>query len=291
MRRPPERVEIPEEEDLQRERFARILAVLIVVATLGVACVEYLHSIADKSADAAGVSAQKLSVERQGELVRAEDRARAEVDIYAFEAQERTQQGNAFQEYLNPTVQQGSAQASLLQLAEARWSTLADLTGDLTSVKSTGTTSQAQDAAFPNVLLSQASKEADRLFALEDAQNQLRGDWQARVGLLSVVLTMLAVAIYLFGLSLALHAAIRRWLVGLGVVLMAGAGLWTVVLLFANPSAPNDKAADAYADGVYSFSTFYTHSGDQGLKEADAGFTRVRRATEGPFNMVLEAKL
>ena len=37
MMRPPERVEIPEAEDMRRERFARVLAVLIVVATLGVA--------------------------------------------------------------------------------------------------------------------------------------------------------------------------------------------------------------------------------------------------------------
>ena len=274
MRRPPERVEIPEEEDLRRERFARLLAVLIVVATLGVACVEYLHAVADKSADAAGVEAQKLSVERQGELVRAEDRARAEVDIYDASAQERTQQGNAFQEYLNPSVQQGSAEGNLLQLEESRWSALADLTGDLTTVKTTGATSPAQDSAFPNVLFAQAGKDSDRLFALADAQNQLRSDWQSRVGLLSVVLTMLAVAIYLFGLSLAMHAAVRRWLVGLGVVLMAGAGLWTVVLLFTTPSGSDERAADAYADGEYALNTFYTHPGDEGLKEADAAFTK-----------------
>jgi tetratricopeptide (TPR) repeat protein len=274
VRRPPERVEIPEEEDLNRERFARILAILIVVATLGVACVEYLHSVADKNADAAGVEAQKLSVERQGELVRADDKARAELDVYAFSSQERTQQGNAFQEYLNPAVKQGSAEGNLLQLEETRWSTLADLTGELTSVKSSGATSPAQDLAFPNVLLAQASRTADRLFALEDAQNQLRGDWQSRVGLLSVVLTLLAVAIYLFGLSLALHAAVRRWLVGLGVVLMAGAGVWTLALLFTIPSGSDEKAADAYSEGMFALNTFYTHAGDEGLKQADADFTK-----------------
>ncbi len=274
MMKPPERVEIPEEEELHRERFARVLAILIVIATLGVASVEYLHAIADKNADAAGVEAQKLSVERQGELVRAEDRARAEVDIYAFSAQERTQQGNAFQEYLNPTVEQGSSQASVLQLAEARWSTLADLTGDLTSVKSSGATSPAKDPGFPNVLSSQAQRESDRLFGLEDAQNQVRGDWQARAGLLSVVLTLLAVAIYLFGLSLALQVGIRRWLVGLGVVLAAGAGIWTVGLLFIAPSGPPESAAEAYSEGVYALNTFYTQPGDLGLKQADAHFTR-----------------
>ncbi|HKR99338.1 MAG TPA: hypothetical protein VJU79_07470, partial [Candidatus Dormibacteraeota bacterium] len=85
---------------------------------------------------------------------------------------------------------------------------------------------------------------------------------------------MLAVAIYLFGLSLALHAAVRTWLVGLGVVLMAGAGLWTVALLFTTPSGSNEKAAEAYAEGEYALNTFYTHPGDEGLKDADSAFTR-----------------
>ena len=243
--RPPERIEIPEMEDLRRERFARILAVLIVVATLGVASVEYLHSIADRSADAASVEAQRLSIERQGALVRAEDAARAQIDIYAYQQQERAQQANAFQEYLAPSVTSGSTQAQLLQLEENRWTTLAALTGDLTSIKAGGATSPQQDAAFPNQLQSQSEQDADRLFALEDAQNQQRGDWQGRAGFLSVILTMLAVAIYLFGLSLTLQARVRRWLVTLGVVLVAGGGVATVVLLFAAPAPVPDSAADS----------------------------------------------
>ena len=272
--RPPERIEIPEAEDLRRERFARILAVLIVVATLGVASVEFLHSIADKSADAASVEAQRLSIERQGALVRAEDAARAQIDIYAYQQQERAQQANAFQEYLAPSVTSGSTQAQLLQLEENRWTTLAALTGDLTSIKAGGATSPQQDAAFPNQLQSQSEQDADRLFALEDAQNQQRSDWQGRSGFLSVILTMLAVAIYLFGLSLTLQARVRRWLVTLGVVLVAGGGVATVVLLFAAPAPVPDSAADSYSRGVYALNTFYTKPGDQGLKEAYDDFSK-----------------
>ena len=272
--RPPERVEIPEMEDLRRERFARILAVLIVVATLGVASVEYLHSIADKSADLASVEAQRLSIERQGALVRAEDAARAQIDIYAYQQQERAQQANAFQEYLAPSVTSGSTQAQLLQLEENRWTTLAALTGDLTSIKAGSASSPQQDAAFPNLLQSQSETDADRLFALEDAQNQQRGDWQGRSGFLSVILTMLAVAIYLFGLSLTLQARVRRWLVTLGIVLVAGGGVATVVLLFAAPAPVPNLAADSYSQGMYALNTFYTKPGDQGLKEAYADFSK-----------------
>jgi len=274
MMRPPERIEIPEAEDLRRERFARILAVLIVVATLGVASVEFLHSIAEKSADAASVEAQRLSIERQGALVRAEDAARAQVDIYAYQQQERAQQANAFQEYLAPSVASGSTQAQLLQLEEKRWTTLAALTGDLTSIKVGSASSPQNDAAFPNQLLSQSGKDADRLFALEDAQNQQRGDWQGRAGFLSVILTMLAVAIYLFGLSLTLQARVRRWLVTLGVVLVAGGGVATVVLLFAAPAPVPESAADSYSEGVYALNTFYTKPGDQGLREAYNDFSK-----------------
>ncbi|MBV9526569.1 MAG: tetratricopeptide repeat protein [Candidatus Dormibacteraeota bacterium] len=274
MMKPPERVEIPEAEDLRRERFARILAVLIVIATLGVASVEYLHSVAEKNADAAGVEAQTQSIQRQGDLVRAQDAAHAQIDIYAHQQQQRAAQGNAFQEYLAPSVAQGSTQAQVLQDEENRWSTLASLTGDLTSIKPNTATSPQNDTAFPNVLFSQSERDADRLFALLDAQNQLRSDWLGRAGLLSVILTLLAVAIYLFGLSLTLQAAVRRWLVGLGVVLVVVGGLATIVLQFGNPGAPPDAAADAYSEGVYALNTFYTKPGDAGLRDAYTAFTK-----------------
>lgn len=272
--KPPERVEIPEEEDLRRQRFARVLAVLIVIATLGVASVEFLHSVAEKNADEAGVQGQRLSVERQGDLVRANDAARASADIYAYEQQQKTEQANAFQEYLAPSVAEGSSEAQVLQLEENRWATLASLTGDLTSVKAGGATSPQLDTDFPTVLLSNAERDSDRLFALEDAQNQLRSDWEAQAGLLSVVLTLLAVAIYLFGLSLTLQAAVRRWLVGLGVVLVVAGALGTVVLQFGNPSAPPETAAASYSQGVYALNTFYTKPGNQGLQDAYNAFTK-----------------
>ena len=270
----PERVEIPEQEELRRDRFARILAVLIVVATLGVATVEYLHSIADQRADSAGVDAQVLSIQRQGEIVRADDAARANVDIYAYAEQQRTEDANAFQEYLAPSVQQGSSQATVLQDEEARWQQLASLTDDLTSVKPGTPYSPQNDINFPNALLANAEQESNRLFALEDADNQLRSDWQGRVGLLSVILTMLAVAIYLFGLSLTLQAYIRRWLVGLGIVLVVAGLAGTAVLQLFNPSAPPQGAADAYAQGMFQLETFYTQPGNQGLQAAEADFSR-----------------
>jgi tetratricopeptide (TPR) repeat protein len=126
-------------------------------------------------------------------------------------------------------------------------------------------------------LLAAAEVDSNRLFALQDADNQLRSDWQARIGLLSVILTMLAVAIYLFGLSLTLQARIRRWLVGLGVVLVVIGLVSTATLQFFNPSAPPDSAADSYAQGMYALQTFYTKPGNTGLQTADADFTQAIR--------------
>ena len=273
MMKPPERVEVPEEHEM-RERFARVLAVLIVVATLGVATVEFLHSIADKNADHAGVVAQKLGVERQGELVRADDAARTQVEAFAYGEVQRARGGNAFQQFLLPSVAQGSAQASLLQLEETRWSQLADLTGSLTDVKSDGNTAPSQDLRFPNLEVSQKQHESNRLFALQDASNELRGNWQTRVGLLSVILTMFAVAIYLFGLSLTLQAGVRRGLVGLGLLLVAVGTVWTLGLQFGMPGDPSEQAASEYADGVAAAATFYAQPGDTGLRTADDDFTK-----------------
>jgi hypothetical protein len=273
MMRPPERVDVPEEHEM-RERFARMLAILIVVATLGVAALEFLHSVADKNADHAGVEAQKLGVQRQGELVRADDAVRSQVDTFAYGELQRARGGNAFQQFLLPNIQQGSAEAKLLQLEETRWTQLADLTGKLTDIKADSSTAPAQDLAFPNLAVSQKQRESNRLFALQDASNELRGKWQNRVGLLSVILTMFAVAIYLFGLSLTLHAAIRRGLVGLGLLLVAVGTVWTLALQFGVPTAAPEQAADEYADGVTALATFYAQPGDTGLRAADRHFSK-----------------
>lgn len=273
MMRPPERVEVPEEHEM-RERFARVLAVLIVVATLGVAAVEFLHSIADKNADHAGVVAQQLGVQRQGELVRADDAARTQIEALAYSEVQRARGGNAFQQFLLPTVQQGSAQATLLQLEETRWSQLADLTGSFTDIKPDGNTAPSQDLRFPNLELAQKQHESNRLFALQDASNELRGNWQTRVGLLSVILTMFAVAIYLFGLSLTLQAGIRRGLVGLGLLLVMVGTVSTIALQFTIPGEPSEQAASEYADGVAAAATFYAQPGDTGLRTADDHFSR-----------------
>lgn len=273
MMKPPERIEVPEPQEL-RERFARLLAILIVVSTLGVASIEFLHSDADRNADHAGVEAQRLGVERQGELVRADDAARTQIEAFAYSAAQRASQGNAFQQFLLPSVVQGSAEAKLLNLEETRWSQLAALTGQLTDIKPDTVSAPTQDPRFPNLELAARQHESNRLFALQDASNQLRGDWQTRVGFLSVILTLFAVAIYLFGLSLTLQAGVRRLLVGLGLLLVAVGGVWAVALQFSSPSAAPEEAASAYADGVAALSSFYTQPGDSGLKAADAAFTK-----------------
>lgn len=273
MMKPPERVEVPEPHEM-RERFARLLAVLIVITTLGVAAIEFLHSVADSNADHAGTDAQLLGIQRQGELVRADDAARTQIAAFAYSAVQRAREGNAFQQFLLPDVQEGSTQANLLNLEETRWSQLAALTGQLTDIKPGGDTAPSQDPRFPNLEVSAGQHESNRLFALQDAANQLRADWQSRVGFLSVTLTLFAVAIYLFGLSLTLQARIRRMLVGLGLLLVAVGSVWTVGLQFGQPTAAPDEAASAYADGVAALDSFYAQPGDAGLKAADAAFTR-----------------
>lgn len=271
--KPPERIELPEESAM-RERFARILAVLIVISTLGVASVEYLHSVADNEADHAAVTAQQLGIQRQGELVRADDAARSQVEAYAYGAEQRTRQGNAFQQFLLPSVQEGSIEATLLNLEETRWSQLAALTDQLTDIKPGSPTAPAQDHSFPNLELTAAQHESNRLFALQDASDQLRTDWQTRAGFLSLILTLFAVAIYLFGLSLTLQAGVRRFLVGLGLLLVAVGSVWAMAFQFSSPEAAPDQAAQAYADGVEALGSFYSQPGDTGLRAADADFSK-----------------
>ena len=271
--RAPERVEIPESE-APRERFARLLAIAIVIATLGVAGVEFLHSIAENHADAAGVQAQQLGVERQGQQARAIEQTHSDIDTFNLSRVQQTEEGVAFQEYLRPSVAPSSDQETEFTNANDRWRQLAALTLDLTSIKSDSPNGPEQDLFFPNAAYADATVASDRLFALEDAQNSEQHSWDALLSQYSVILTMLAISVYLFGLSLTLQRRVALFMTGFAITLVVISGLWTAGLQLARPTLASDGAADAYAQGNLLSSTQYNSPGISSLQAADADFTK-----------------
>ena len=244
MIKPPERVEIPEDEE-PRERFARFLAVAIVISTLLLALVEFAHGNDSRSMDTAAIEAQRLGSERQGEAARAEALAQADLAMFGLTEQERTQAGNNWQAVANEIFAGADDTQSLASIK--RFDALADLSQQFTSITESSPNGPDNDPNFPNRTLSLATKESERLFALQDAANEEREAWESRLSQYSVILTMLAVAVYLFGLSLTLQAAVRRVITGLAIALVLVSAGWGGGLQIVRPSRAPDAAADSYA--------------------------------------------
>ena len=273
MMRPPERVEIPEAEP-PRRRWEQVLAVLIVITTLCIAGVEFLHGNEEHRAHTAGEDAQRLAVEQQGAQDRIAERARAMVTSFETTETERQRQGNAFQESLLPSISAGSTELTQLGLEGQRWRQLADATQQLTPVSDDSPTGPYLDTSYPARALLAGQDKARGLLARQDIANAEREDWEARLSRYSVILTVLAVAVYLFGLALTLSGGVRRLLAGLGVVLLVGGVAVAGVMQLRRPSPPPDSVADDYAAGEYAFEVATLSNDPQGFREADAELTR-----------------
>jgi hypothetical protein len=253
--KPPERVELP--EDGPKESFARVLAVAIVVGTLGLALVEFAHGIDSNQSDAAGIAAQRLGVERQGASVRGRELVQTEIDLLQMSELERARSANASQDLVTgPSGASGAAAAADQQ----RWDSLANLTATLTSIREDAPDGPVQDLSFPNNALSEAARESLRLFALQDAANQERQAWESRLSQYFVIATLLAVAIYLLGLSLTMSPVVRRPMAGLALLMVTVAAVWGSALQLQRPVRAPDQAASLYADGMVADARARSHA-------------------------------
>lgn len=274
MIKPPERVEIPEDE-APRERFARFLAVAIVVSTLLLALVEFAHGYDSQREDSAAVDAQRYGAQRLGAATRADDLARTDLQIFGIAEDERTRAGNQAQIGLNRIVVDALAntdasndpQFTNVLATDKRYNALAALTEKLTTIDEGSTYGPDHDPGFPGRDLSQATMESEKLFAQQDAANEEREAWEGRLSQYAVLLTLLAVAVYLFGLSLTLQAGVRRIITGLAVALVLVSAGWGGGLQLVRPSRAPDAAADAYAHGRVDALTALTVAD---LKKAEA---------------------
>jgi len=268
MIKPPERVEIPQREEAA-ESFARLLAVAIVISTLLLALVEFAHGLDAKAADAAGVEGQKLGVQRQGEAERAEQMARTQLALFGLAEEQRTRGGNAAQATVNDAVSGHDGAANLNEVQ--RWADLAKLTDHFTPISEGGPVGPDRDPSFPNLAIQSSALESEKAFALQDAANAEREAWESRLSQYAFLLTLLAVAIYLFGLSLTLQRAMRRLISSLAVLLVVVSVGWGGSLQIARPAKPSEEAATAYAQGRIAAMTALTL---EDIKKADELFTK-----------------
>ena len=231
------------------------LGIAIVLTTLAGAGVEFAHAYDGMRGDAAGLRAQQLGVEASNRLVASQQQGLSQFDTFVVADEQRSNAANANQWLINPSAGIGSDTALR---EKTRWNQIAAVTEGLTDITRGSPTGPQQDPSFPyQYLRAKSIADADKAWALQDAANAEAKGWREITAKHAAVLTMLAIAVYLFGLSLTARLRINRYLAVLGLILLVVGSSWSIILQ-TNPivRAP-DAAAEEYAQGRAAFAAAY----------------------------------
>ncbi|MDR7449892.1 MAG: tetratricopeptide repeat protein [Armatimonadota bacterium] len=249
MSRPPDRIELPDPDEV-REPFARFLAIFIVVTTFLGALVGFQESYAEMRADRAAVEAQDLGVRAVGELLRAQDLANVHLETYALVDEQRAREANARLQMVAQDVTTPGQPRDTFLRTMARSRALAARTAELTDIRLTGPEGPLRDAAFPHRFFVQRLARRHELLALQDAANEEDAAWRRQANTYAAALTAFAVAVYLAGLSLTLRTGVTRLLAGVAVGLVAVGTVLAGLAAAAPPRRAPAAAARAYAEGM-----------------------------------------
>jgi tetratricopeptide (TPR) repeat protein len=268
--------EIPRVEELVGEeghhphRYGRMIAIATVITTLIGGLVAFaqagslrLHDKADARAEQYGALALNAASVNRGKT-----------DVQISRLNLLTQQVRAAD---NGSLFQSYGTSSLAtQLLSNRWKAIAAQTATDTAAiaasqqfpyicsptlqshcpAANAAYSQEQDPRYPARFTQQGQWSAYRLTALRDASNQQADDAEGQFVHYAAALTMLAVAVFLFGYSLTPQGATRRTLYSrVAVGFVAVAGVWGLIQALSPVSAPPDAAATAFANGEVALGT------------------------------------
>lgn len=253
-----EPVELPDLDEARTDRFARIIAVAAVLATVAAAAIGYLESLASEAGSRADVDAQRLAVQAFSELTRDREQAQVQYGLFVQRQGQLRNASSALEEIR--FGDNASGRLAALELERDRYERLAEQTeetarriaagGGAPVLDPQGPDGPARDGLFPARFFSRSTLEGLRLSALRDAANEESTERGGQVASYVVMLAMLAVAVYLFGFSLTPHGRpSRKLFAGVAGALSAVAVVWGVFVSLFPPERAPDEAAAAYAEG------------------------------------------
>lgn len=228
--------EIPEiEEGAEGDPFKRRVALFVVLVTLVGSFVGYLQTRASNEEEVAARTGQILGVQGLGEDLEHSSNFNRAFDTYVRskllerqEVSERRQGDQAEVERLT-TVRNAIAQLSPL-LSDAEYS---DDTQPL----------------FEQNLFADRRVEANEARLRQDAAVAQEQDWGAKADGLVAVLTVLAVSLFLAGLSLTVSGRGRSLLMTPALVIAAACVVWAAMIALDSVDDTPDAAIEAVAEG------------------------------------------
>jgi len=244
------------------DRLPAAVAIVIAFATLVAALAGFLLADASNQASDHRQQAEQLSLQALSSSESAQQNAQVNVETFERYQEQRTESGNALLASLyasaDPTRQ------TQLQLEAQRWDAIAASTLKLTDIDPNGAFGPDKDPTFPQRYFANATQDSLRLNALADAADEEASYIDQRSAAYTAILAMLAVSLYLFGLTLAVSGrGLRLGFLGVGLVLLGVGSLWLAQGILAPAYATNDEAATAYAQARVTSLTAFDSGGYQ----------------------------
>ena len=245
------RVGVPHPGELD-SLFSRIVIVIVALVTLSGAWIAFLQADAFAHADRIGFQARREAITAliDGEATD----SRASSQIVAYEdalisdvAVHGASQRLRYYESMSDEAMHHEAQTDLEHLT-----TIATALRPLASFPTE--VGPGADPAFPYRLRAQIRSEFDRQEAEDEAHHDQSAEWQRRGAYYAALLVVLAVAVYLLGLSLILPG--HRLPVGFALVAVGGlafALVWSARTLVEEPASENANAAQQITDAAMAF--------------------------------------
>jgi tetratricopeptide (TPR) repeat protein len=236
----------------------RLVAVLIAVSTFLGGFVGFLQARASAHAGEAGERAQRLAVEAMGALSRAQQDAQVDYETFALAIEQRTRAANVRQEILSLGT---GPDAKRLELEQQRWLDLAARTEAETELGVDSPDGPVGDPGFPTRYFSRPLVESWRLGARQDAANEAQAGWDADAASYTAAFAIIAVAVYLLGLSLTVRdRRIRTGFVAVAIGLVSTAGVLSTATALDPPRGVAEESADAYAEARLAYQTAYSQA-------------------------------
>jgi tetratricopeptide (TPR) repeat protein len=232
-------------EEKPRDVFQYIVIVLLALTTLWGATVSFLESQASVQEDEAARAAETYAIQSMGELIRANQQLGYDMDVLG-----RWRQNNARRDQENTLarayrLQGDEAAAKQAEEQAARWEQVNLRLAQLTPILSD--TAYAADYGLYYEGASRLSYLYTEKQLLAFAQTEALG--RKGDGYVTII-TTLAVALFLFGLSLTIPGWIRFVFVVVGVFIVVLSFLWAMFIFFQPVPDMSEEAMQSYVEGV-----------------------------------------
>jgi hypothetical protein len=215
------------------DRYKTLVVILTVLTTVITAIIACLQADANIRASVSNRDSQVDAILVSGELHRSGLQWAYDTNVitaYLRDSQEATvMQLTALQEDQAGDTQGNLVSLQLASMAQARADTAQKFSVFFTDPRYAAKT--AGGTPDMNAYLADSQAKANDLLVQQNAAADEYDRWNRKGDGYTTVLAILALSFFLFGLAQALSPRLRLLLAIFGVVALAGAGLWSVVIL------------------------------------------------------------